>query len=145
MVEANNNANEVAMTEIKEKLATMVKDPSQNIDDLCNETIKLVLAHFSGSRSKLLIKLLTEEIKPAKAFEIEPQPQDTGDLLAEVISLFLNEANEISDVINQINKESTVLHSVKQAEAEIKVELMKIMMAKQKEIMLKYGLQAEQN
>jgi hypothetical protein len=61
-------------------------------------------------------------------------------LLAEVISLFLNEANEISDVINQINKESTVLHSVKQAEAEIKVELMKIMMAKQKEIMLKYGL-----
>jgi hypothetical protein len=72
MVEANNNANEVAMTEIKEKLATMVKDPSQNIDDLCNETIKLVLSHFSGSRSKLLIKLLTEEIKPAKAFEIEP-------------------------------------------------------------------------
>jgi len=38
-----------------------------------------------------------------------------------------------------------VLHSVKSAESEIKNELMKIMLAKQKEIMLKYGLQADQN
>jgi len=38
-----------------------------------------------------------------------------------------------------------VLHSVKSAESEIKNELMKIMAAKQKEIMLKYGLQADQN
>ena len=38
-----------------------------------------------------------------------------------------------------------MLHSVKSAESEIKNELMKIMAAKQKEIMLKYGLQADQN
>ena len=34
---------------------------------------------------------------------------------------------------------------MKSAESEIKNELMKIMLAKQKEIMLKYGLQADQN
>lgn len=98
---------------------------------------------YQGKRSKLLLKLITDDIKPAKHFDPEPQPQDTGDLLAELISLFLAEVNEISEVINTINKESVVLHSVKSAETEIKQELMKIMLAKQKEIMVKYGLQAD--
>lgn len=98
---------------------------------------------YQGKRSKLLLKLITDDIKPAKQFDPEPQPQDTGDLLAELISLFLAEVNEISEVINTINKESIVLHSVKSAETEIKQELMKIMLAKQKEIMVKYGLQAD--
>ena len=107
--------------------------------------VKSVLGTYKGSRTKLLLEMLRDEIKPAKNFEPEPQPQDTGDLLAELINLFLGEVNEISDVINSINKEQIVLHSVKSAESEIKNELMKIMAAKQKEIMLKYGLQVDQN
>ena len=89
-----------------------------------------MLGTYKGSRTKLLLEMLRDEIKPAKNFEPEPQPQDTGDLLAELINLFLGEVNEISDVINSINKEQIVLHSVKSAESEIKNELMKIMAAK---------------
>lgn len=70
-----------------------------------------------------------------------PQPQDTSDILAEVIDLFFKEIDEISDNISKINKDSMIVHSIKQAEQEVKQEFMKMMLAKQKEIMAKFGLQ----
>lgn len=142
MVEQSNKNND-NLQAIKEHLALLGDVQNQDLDAWCEEALKNVLGLYQGKRSKLLLKLITDDIKPAKQFDPEPQPQDTGDLLAELISLFLAEVNEISEVINTINKESVVLHSVKSAETEIKQELMKIMLAKQKEIMVKYGLQAD--
>lgn len=59
--------------------------PEKDLDTWCEDTIKCVLTAYKGKRTQLLLKLITDEIKPTKAFEPEPQPQDTGDLLAELI------------------------------------------------------------
>lgn len=77
-------------------------------------------------------------------FDPEPlNPQDTTDVLSDVVRLFVSEVQEINDNIRKINEEAIVVHSIKQAEKEIKDEFMKMMAAKQKEIMIKFGLQAE--
>ena len=63
--------------------------------------------------------------------------------MAEVIDIFLKEIDEISDNITKINKDSFIVHSIKQAEQEVKQEFMKMMLIKQKEIMAKFGLQQD--
>ena len=77
----------------------------QDQETAYKQVLKSLLSTYKGTRTKLLLELIKDEIKPAKAFEPEPQPQDTGDLLAELINIFFGEVNEISDVINGINKE----------------------------------------
>jgi hypothetical protein len=59
--------------------------PAQDLDAWCEDTIKCVLNVYKGKRTSLLLKLITNEIKPAKTFDPEPQPQDTADLLTELI------------------------------------------------------------
>ena len=40
--------------------------------------------------------------------------------MAEVVDIFLKEIDEISDNITKINKDSMIVHSIKQAEQEVK-------------------------
>lgn len=102
MVEQSNQSN---IQNVKERITKLSEVPENELDSWCEDTIKSVLNVYKGKRTHLLLKLITDEIRPAKTFEPEPQPQDTADLLAELIQLFLGEVNEISDVVNSINKE----------------------------------------
>jgi hypothetical protein len=84
MVEQSNPINQ-NVEAIKKQIEELDGTSEQDRDAWCKETLKCVLSVYKGSRSKLLLDLITDEIKPAKTFEPEPQPQDTGDLLAELI------------------------------------------------------------
>ncbi len=46
--------------------------PENELDSWCEDTIKSVLNVYKGKRTHLLLKLITDEIRPAKTFEPEP-------------------------------------------------------------------------
>lgn len=57
-----------------------------------------------------------------------------------MVEVFFKEVQEISDNIKQINEDAIIVHAIRDAEKEIKEEFMKLMQAKQLEIMHKFGL-----
>ena len=71
MVEQSSEANQ-SIQEVKERIAMLSEVPENEIDSWCEDTIKSVLKVYSGKRTHLLLKLITDEIKPAKTFEPEP-------------------------------------------------------------------------
>ncbi len=71
MVEQSSEANQ-SIQEVKERIAMLSEVPENEIDPWCEDTIKSVLKVYSGKRTHLLLKLITDEIKPAKTFEPEP-------------------------------------------------------------------------
>ena len=56
------------------------------------------------------------------------------------MEVFFKEVQEISDNIKRINEDAIIVHAIREAEKEIKEEFMKLMQAKQLEIMQKFGL-----
>lgn len=101
---------------------------------------------YKGNSTKLLLNQLKRTFADLKRFDVEPQnPQDTCDVLSDAMEVFLKEVLEISDNIKQINDDYILIHAVKEAEKEIKEEFMKLMQAKQQEIMLRFGLKEVQN
>jgi hypothetical protein len=71
MVEQQNPAN-LNIEAIKERINKLAEVPEKELDTWCEETIKCVMSAYKGKRTQLLLKLITDEIKPAKTFEPEP-------------------------------------------------------------------------
>lgn len=128
-----------------QRFAEGSRDDSET-DYFVESLLTQVVSLYKGNRTKLLLTQLKRTFTDIKQFDAEPQnPQDTSDILSDVMEVFLKEVLEISDNIRQINEDAILIHAVKEAEKEIKEEFMKLMQAKQQEIMLRFGLKEAQN
>lgn len=78
-------------------------------------------------------------LRPPKFFDPDGQPQDLSDPLGQLYSDFFAQANEISQDINAVNKRYITIHSIVEAERQIKKQYLEQVVSRQREILQELG------
>lgn len=97
------------------------QDDEPNTDQLIEQALPALINLYKGDKTKLVLQQFQKTVHSVQKFDPEPlNPQDSPDVLSDVVRLFISEVQEINDNIRKINEEAIVVHSIKQAEKEIK-------------------------